>query len=360
MDARWLPWCWAAAALGCAGLFSLVHPWRREFRIGFGIGDGWFPAVWLIPSVLLGADFGVRVLRGGAWPDGDELTVPVARGTAESLMAALHGFGFGEGAALLAGLALAFDLGGMRKGLRKGLESVSHRPPSPVIFLLFIGIGAAAAAMALEWWQAAVVWKVLVSLLVAPLAGWTSSLLLAGLLLLAETRVRAPRRLEQVRWMETAAAHSARLWPWTVAHALIFLGVRWIPEELPVWTGWLPVGIGAVLMFAPLIFLHVKKVSGSGTGVDQSLRLWGLKGWQPVAWTGVAGVWFFLWRVAGLGLSSEFVSDKVWLRITLASLHGLAHTWLTVGLLGAWTALRLRDLPPPPPRSRRRPPHSDS
>lgn len=362
IDARWLPWCWTAAALACAGLLALVQPWRREFRIGFGIADGWLAGAWLIPGVLLGADFAVRVLRQGNWPEGEELAVSVGRGTAESLMGAIHGFGFGEGAALLAGLALAVNLGGLRRGLRKGLESVSHRPPARMIAVLLIGIAGAAAAPVLDWWKVAMVWKVLVSLLVAPLAGWTSSLLLAGLLLLAETGMRAPRKLEQVRWMETAAAHSARLWPWTVAQALIFLGRRWIPDDLPIWAGWLPVGTGAVLVFAPVVFLHVKKVSGSGAGVEQSLRLWGAKGWQPVAWAGVAGVWFFLWRVAGLGLASEFVNDRVWLRITLASLHGLAHTWLTVGMLGAWTALRLRDLPPPAPRPRslRRPHHSDS
>lgn len=347
MDPRWWPWCWAAAAAVCAGLFTMLQPWRREFRAGLEIAVGQKMGCWLIPAALLAADALAEAWRKGILPD-QEFT-PVGQGTAESLLRAVHGFGLGDGAALVAGVALALDAGGLRRGLRKGVESVmAGRGGAGVMVILLMSLSAVVVDFSLCRLNLALGWRVIFSLLEAPLAGWVSSLVLAGLLLVAETRFRAPEKIPHVHWLETAAAHSARLWPWALAHSLLWLGGRWLPESWQAAAVLLLLLPGLVLIFAPLVFLHVKRYSDASEGWAVALAMWGRKGWQVLAWGAVAGLWCFLWSFAGGWLAREPGIASWGIRITLASLHGLAHTWLTVALLGAWTALRLRDLPPPP------------
>ncbi|RYD29145.1 MAG: hypothetical protein EOP86_22105, partial [Verrucomicrobiaceae bacterium] len=217
MDPRWLPWCWAAAAAGCIALYLLTQPWRREFFAGFSVARR-YPGTWLIPAGLLTADALAAAWRKGQLPDWNPVSAEL--GVAESLLGAVHGFALGDGAALVAGVALALNAGGLRTGLRKGLESVFGRAMPGVPVLLFAGLAAVISDFSLSRMGLSVWWHAGLSVLAAPLAGWTSALVLAGLLLGAETVFRAPEKMPRVHWMETAAGHSVRLWPWAMAHAL--------------------------------------------------------------------------------------------------------------------------------------------
>ncbi|MES2709099.1 MAG: hypothetical protein V4726_21060 [Verrucomicrobiota bacterium] len=353
MDPRWLPWCWAVGGLVFAALFLLVQPWRAEFRAGFDLVLGNF-RTWLIPAGLLAADALASWWRNWTLPDWTP--VPVGRGTAESLLRAVHGFGLGGGAALVAGVALAVNAGGLRTGLRKGVETVTGRRGTWILIVLFISLGTVIADFSLCRMNLATGWRAGFSVLAAPLAGWTSALVLAGLLVAAEAKFRplhSKKTPEAPPWLETAAAHSVRLWPWAPAHALVWLAGRWLPDAWRVTGFWLLPLPGLALIFAPLVFLHVKARAEMREGWAAALKTWARKSWQALAWGAVAGLWFFLWGFAGGWLSTGPGSGSWGIRITLASLHGLAHTWLTVAMLGAWMALRLKDLPPPPSPPRR-------
>lgn len=367
MDPRWWPWCWALAAVFCAVAFTLAQPWTREFRAGLSLTRQW-PAAWLIPGALLLADTLAAAWRQKAWPDWT--FVPVGQSTGAALAETIHGFSYGDGAALIAGTALALNVGGMRKGLRAGLDDLSPKSGSGVPMVLFMALAAGLLNLILCRALPGLGWRVAFSVLEAPLAGWTCTMVLAALLLLAETTFRnaapaaekTPRRGRKSpkppsgAWLETAAAHSIRLWPWALAQAVLWPLCRWIPQSWVPWAGWVPLVPGLVMIFAPLVFLHVKRRSDAPEAWRSACRFWLSRGWQGAVWLAVAGLWFFLFHYASAWLLTSLAGQSRWLRITLASFQGLAHTWLTVAMLGAWVALRLRDLPPPSRTSARRAP----
>lgn len=366
MDPRWWPWWWALAAIICAAAFTFAHPWLREFRAGISLTRRW-PAAWLIPSGLLLADTLAEALRAKSWPDW--LFFPVGQGTAVSLAETLHGLAFGDGAALIAGILLALNVGGLWTGLRAGLNDLRPQSGPGVPLVLFASLAAVVLDLLLCRALPGSGWRVAFSILEAPLAGWTASLVLAGLLLLVESGLRdaegpekpkASRRTKKIvpptPWLETAAAHSVRFWPWAIAHAVLWPLSRWIPDSWRSWAFWLPSLPALMLIFAPLVFLRLKRRSDASAAWPAACSLWLGRGWQAVVWLAMAGLWFFLFQYATGWLRSALEGKSWWLRITLASVQGLAHTWLTVSLLGAWVALRLRDMPPPPRTPARRSP----
>ena len=343
MDPQWLPWCWAAGAAGCAGVFFAVQPWRAEFRGGFDLVRK-YPAAWAVPAGLLVLE-AVASGWGGRMPhfSGE----PGARWTAGAMLQAGQGLAFGPAVALLSGLLLAANVAGLRRGFLKGVESVMGGGGQGLLALLFAGVAALVADTMLAEHGVPMVWHAVVTVVAVPLMGWAPAAVLAGLLLLAETEVRAPKKVGEVRWLESAAAHSARLWPWALAHGLAWWLGRWLPVEAAVVGQWVLAAAGLVLVFAPLVFLHVKQAPGWRSGAGQALGLWRTRGGQPLAWLAVAGLGFFLWFLAGQGLAGLSAGGPDWLRIGLASGHALVQIGLTVVALSAWVNLRLAGEPPP-------------
>lgn len=343
MDPRWLPWCWAAGAAGCMVVFFWIQPWRAEFRRGWDLVRK-YPAAWAVPAGLLLVD-----ALGAAWA-GRMPRFPQEsawRWTASALLQGGHGVAFGPAAALLAGVLLAGNAAGLRRGFLKGAESVAGPAGRGLPWLVFLGMLALPADGLLAHRGVPVVWHMAVSALAVPLVGWVAAAVLAGWLLLAETEGRAPDKAGGVRWLESAAAHAARLWPWAVAHGVLWWLGKWLPELALAWVQ-VAVGLaGLVLAFAPLLFLHVKQTHDVRKGLADSLALWLKKGWQAAVWLGVAGMGFYLWFLAGKGLDAASLDAPGWLRTGLAALHRLVHLGLTVMGLGAWVALRLTDAPAP-------------
>lgn len=352
MDPRWLPWCWGAGAIGCAAVFFGVQPWQAEWRRGVDLV--WkYPASWLLPAGLLALDAlpGLRPPPGGL--SGQE--GKAGGWVAEALLEALHGWTFGAGPALLLALLLAFNLAGMRRGMLKGVESVTGGSGRGFLVLFTAGALALLADLALRGRGVPVVWHGVVTTLAVPLVGGVAAIILAGLLLLAETMVRAPGKMEGVRWLESAAAHGARLWPWGLAHGLGWWFSRWLPLEAMTYLKWGVVVGGLGFCFAPLVFLHVRRTAEAREGWQRAVDFWAVKGWQPLAWVMVAGILFFPWYLAGQGLGRMAAEAPRPLQIGLAAVFALGQIGLTVMALGAWVALRLAGVPPParPRRSRK-------
>ena len=301
-------------------------------------------------------DFLFEGLAGRGWKlEMQHGSLPPWPAVAQSLAETLHGLAFGVGAALAGALLLAVDAGGMRRGFFKGVESVTGQRGFAVFSVLLVGATALAADVALRGHGVPAVWHWAVRALAVPLVGWTSATVLAGWLLLAETSVRAPAKVAEVRWLESAAAHSVRLWPWALGHGLIW----WLGFGLPGWAteyaGEVLATAALVLAFAPLVFLHVKRLAESKAGAGGALRFWRSHGWQPIAWLAVAALVFYGWHLAGQGMARATAKQAAALRIGLATLHGIVHVGIAMMSLGAWVALRLAgDSPLPRPRRARR------
>lgn len=344
MDPRWLPWCWAAGAVGCAAVFLTVQPWRAEWLGGFRLVRK-YPASWALPGLLLGLDAAMAWLVGQTPVAAEELPswAVVGQGIAETL----QGLQFGPGAALAGIVLLASNAWGMRRGFLKGVSSVTGRPGFGALSVLLLGAVALGADVALTGYGVPAVWHAVVTALAIPLVGWVAAIVLAGLLLLAETESRAPGKVAEVRWLESAAAHSVRLWPWALGHGLAW----WLGRGLPEWAAGYVRGLlalGAVaLAFAPLVFLHVKQVAGAREGGRHAMELWRRQGWQPLAWLAVAGLIFYLAWLAGQEIHHALPDPAPALRIGLACLMGLVHVGIPVLGLGAWVEFRLAGGPPP-------------
>ena len=351
MDPRWLPWCWVAGAIGCAAVFFGVQPWRAEWRQGRDLV--WkYPASWLVPAGLLALDALPGLRRWAGWDSNQE---SAAGWVAATLMDALHGWTFGVGSALLLAVLLAGNVAGMRRGMLKGVESVTGRSGRGMLAVLLTGALAVLADFALQGRGVPVVWHGVVTVLAIPLVGGVAAVVLAGLLLLAETVVRAPGKVAEVRWLESAAAHAARLWPWALTHGLGWWLGRWLPPEATDYLKWAVAVAGLGFAFAPLVFLHVRTAAEGREGLTRAVDFWVIKGWQPLAWMMVAGMIFFLWHLAGQGVQTIATEAPLPLQIGLAGALGLGQIGLTVMALGAWVALRLAGAPPSsrPRRSRK-------
>ena len=348
MDPRWLPWCWAAGAVGCALVFLVVQPWRQEWAAGARLVRK-YPAAWLLPAGLWLIDWIFTGFTERCWmlemPQG---SLPPLPAVALALAETLHGPAFGAGTAWTGALLLAVNAGGMRRGFFKGVESVTGKRGFAVFAVLLVGAAALAADVALGGHGVPAVWHWAVRTLAVPLVGWASATVLAGWLLLAETSVRAPEKVAEVRWLESAAAHSVRLWPWALGHGLIW----WLSFGLPGWAteyaGEVLAAAALVLAFAPLVFLHVKRLAEVKAGAGAALRFWRSHGWQPLAWLAVAALPFYAWHLAGQGMAHATADQAAALRIGLATLHGIVHIGLTVMSLGAWVGFRLADAPSSP------------
>jgi hypothetical protein len=348
MDPGWWPWCWAAGAAACAVLCWLVQPWRAEFQKGWTLIRH-YPAAWLIPAMLTGLD------ALAVWVMGDGLPVPPWEGSplpamARALQEGAHGWTFGPGAAMVVVFLVIFNAAGMRRGLLKGAESVTGRAGRWPLVLLLTGAVALPADLLLRDRGLPVGWHVVVSGLAVPLLGWVSAAVWGGLVLLAETLTRAPEKIRSVRWLESAAAHASRLWPWGLAHGIGAWLIRWLPE--PAVSGaTLALALPAMAwLFAPLHFLHVKLASEVWAGVRQSLAFWLRHGWQAVVWLGLAGMLVFSWDLMGRVLAGAVPGP--W-EMGLAAVWTLGQIALTVMTLGAWVALRLSGHSPPARSSRR-------
>ncbi len=351
MDPRCLPWCWSAGAAACAGLFFAVQPWRGEFRSGFALVKK-YPAAWALPAALQATDTLASYRLRGSLPP---LTAdaPLAE-TASALLHAWHGFSFGPAVALLAAALLAANAAGLRQGFFTGAESVTHQAGSRWLILLLLGGAALLADASLAKLGLPPVWHAAATLLAIPLVGWPSAALLAGLLLLAETEHRAPKKVAGVRWLESAAAHSLRLWPWALAHGSVWWLGRWLPPEAR--TAGLPVlaALGLALAFAPLVFLHLRQSSLWPQGAHQAATLWRTHGWQTLAWLSTAGLGAHLWGLAGQQLARALPTAPPWLQLLLTAAHALVQIGLTVLALSAWVHLRGPSAPPSaPPKGRR-------
>jgi len=351
MDPRWLPVCWGAGAAACALLFFGVQPWREPFAKGFCLL--WkFPMAWALPLGLTVLDRlpWLGQTAGGPAPWG-------FRSVSLALLQVWHGTGFsGTGAALVAAVLVAANVQGMRRGCIKGVESVLGISGRAGLAVLILGAWALVAEAALARQDVPMAWHLAVSALAMPLVGWTSAAVLAGLLLLAETEARAPEKIDGVRWLESSAAHAARLWPWALGHGIWWWLLRWLPEG---WWGilsWMIVLPGGLLAFAPLVFLHVKHRREGRAGLGQAMGLWRSHGWQVAAWAAVTGLIFSLWIFVENQSMALTSSAAPALRFLLASVYAMVHLCLTVGTLGAWIQLRTACAPLPPRSGRATPP----
>jgi hypothetical protein len=343
MDPRWWPWCWAAGAAGCAVVCWLVQPWRQEFHKGWELVRK-YPAAWVVPALLAGLDVLAAWGTGEPWAPGPAPARPVILAMAESVREGWHGWTFGPGAGFVVALLLAWNAAGLRRGFLKGVESVTGWPGGWALTFLFIGAAGLLADVLLRGRGLPVAWHVIVSGLSVPLMGWVSAAVWAGLLLLAETLIRAPEKMGGVRWLESAAAHAARLWPWGLAHGLGAWLVRWLPDAVVAGAG-LGIALLALgLCFAPLMFLHVKQASQAPDGFRQSLQAWSRQGWQVVVWLGLAGMLFFAWNLTGQAMTA--LVSPPW-QVGVEAVRSLGQIALTVLALGAWVALRLAGSPPP-------------
>lgn len=343
MDPRWLPWCWAVGAAGCAVLFWTVQPWRREWTGGARLVRK-FPAAWLLPAVLLGLDaMPWNIMLGGpaglgAWnPGGTSGWTAVGCAVVQSL----QGFHFGPCAALVGALLVTVNAWGMRRGFLRGVSSVTGWRGYTVLAGLLTGAAALLAGMLPVGQGLPQVWHMAAAALAIPLVGWVSAVVLAGLLLLAETEHRSPEKVSEVRWLESAAAHSVRLWPWALGHGFVW----WLGRELPdraLFYAWPLLTVAALaLAFAPLLFLHVKELPAARVGGRDALMLWKMAGWQLPAWLATASLLFYVSHLAGQGLARAVEDQPAVLRIGLASLHGIVHIGVSVMSLGAWVEFRL-------------------
>jgi len=346
MDPHWLPWCWGAGAAGCAAIFFAVQPWREEFRQGFALVRK-YPAAWAVPVGLAVVD-GLAVGWAGRVPQLPESGA--GRWSAMALAQAWQGMSYGPAVALLGVVLVLFNVAGLRQGFLKGVDSVMGRGGRAALALLAAGALALVADAALAGREVAPGWHMAVSILAIPAVGWPAAAVLAGLLLLAETESRAPEKVAEVRWMESAAAHTARLWPWALGHGLGWWLGRWLPGPAEEVAGWVAAAVGGWMAFAPAVFLHVKHGSEWRGGLARALGLWRSCGWQPLAWGAVAGMVFFLWFQAGKGLAGLVADAPDGLRIVLACGHGIVHIGLTVGMLGTWMSFRTAGQPLPRPQ----------
>ena len=350
MDPRWLPWCWGAGAAACAALFFAVQPWRAEFRRGAHLIRK-YPAAAALPAALLGAE--ALAAHGRAHTLPHLPTEPALAGTAAALLQAWHGFTFGPAVALLSAGLLAANAAGLRQGFLKGTSSVTSQSGARWLALLLIGAAALIADASLARFQLPAVWHAGATLLAIPLVGWPSAAVLAGLLLLAETEDRAPKKVAGVRWLESSAAHSLRLWPWALGHGSAWWLGRWLPPEaLPAGRALLA-ALGLALAFAPLLFLHLRSSDLWGQGAQQAGALWRSRGWQALAWLAAAGLGAHLWGLAGRALAKASSSAPPGLQVLLAVAHALVQIGLTVLALSAWGNFRAEP-PPPPARPLRR------
>jgi hypothetical protein len=346
MDPRWLPWCWGAGAIGCGVVFFLIQPWRVQWRNGWNLMRR-YPKAWLLAAGLAMADI------PGSWAHGS----PVGGDTgieeeivAVSVRQALQGWTLGAGAGLVVAGMLLFNVGGIRRGMIKGVESVTGKRGRVWLGVLFAGALALAADLLLQGKDMPALWTMVVTLVAVPLTGWVSAAVLAGWLLLAETDGRMPAKIPGVRWLETSAAHAARLWPWILLHGLGWWLVRWLPHEAVYYSAW-ALTVGAVgFGFAPLIFLHVKQLPGTMQGIRGALQLWKGSAWQPLVWLMGAGVLFYAWSAVRLVLASAAAGAPDGVKVVLAALGGLGQICLTFLSLGAWVAFRLADVSPSPQR----------
>lgn len=343
MDPRWLPWCWAVGAVGCAMAFAAVQPWRPEWASGWRLVRK-YPASWLIPAGLVACDTALEKLQGTLTGAAAQESVP---SVAQALAEAWQGIHFGTGAAWVGALLLASNACGIRRGLLKGIVSVTGTAGQAWLAVLLTGAVALGTDAILTGYGMPAVWQAALLALAIPLVGWVSAAVLAGLLLLAETAVRAPEKVQGVRWLETAAAHSVRLWPWALGHGLLW----WLGRGVPDWAGGYVRILLAVtalgLAFAPLVFLHVKDTAGARDGAGTAAGLWRTHGWQPWAWLAAAILIFYSWDLAGQALATAPATLPGWLRIALAPGHRLVQIGLTVMSLAAWVGFRLAGLPPP-------------
>ncbi len=351
MDPRWLPVCWGAGAAACLLLFFGVQPWRTEFTRGFRLL--WkYPMAWVLPAAL-------SVLDRLPWlgQTVDQAAPLSFLSTGQALLQVWHGTGFpGTGAAaLVTAVLLAGNVQGMRRGCLKGVESVLGVPGRASLVVLGLGALALVAEPALARQDVPLHWHLAVTALAMPLVGWTSATVLAGLLLLAETEARAPEKTAGVRWLESSAAHAARLWPWALWHGLLWWLLRWLPEGWRGTLSWMMVPPGVLLAFAPLVFLHVKHLSGGRAGLSHAVALWRSHGWQVPAWAAVSGLIFSLWILAENQAAALTAKAAPALRFLLATVHTMVHICLTMGTLAAWIHLRTPEEPLPsrPPRSRK-------
>lgn len=344
MDPRWWPWCWAAGAAGSAAVCWWVQPWRAEFRMGWELVRK-YPAAWLIPAVLAGLDYLAAWGTGGLRTMESGQTHPaVFLAMARAVREGWHGWTFGPGAGLGLALLLVVNAAGLRRGFLKGVESVTGWSGGWMLTLLLVGAAGLVADVLLRGRGLPAAWHVVVSGLAVPLMGWVSAAVWAGLLLLAETLIRAPEKMAGVRWLESAAAHAARLWPWALVHGLGAWLVRWLPPGV---VSGVEIGLLVpvlLLPFAPLLFLHVRGASDAAEGFGMSLQLWSRKAWQVVVWLAVAGMLFFAWNLSGRVLAAA-VPGAWWPAVEAG--QRLGQIALTVLALGAWVALRLTGNPPP-------------
>ena len=344
MDPRWLPWCWGAGAIACGVLFFAVQPWRAEWRMGWNLMRQ-YPAAWLAAWGLAAVD----ALE--AWAHGQS-TGGIAGTTNGMVVSAvrqsLQGWTFGAGAGLLGIGLLLFNAGGMRRGMIKGVESVTGKRGRVWLGVLWVGALALAADVLLQGREIPAVWSMVVTFLAVPLTGWVSAAVLGGWLLLAETAGRKPGKVAGVRWMESAAAHAARLWPWIILHGLGWWLCRWLPGPGVHYLGWALV-VGAVgLGFAPLVFLHVKQLPEAGLGLGRALQLWRVAGWQLLTWLMGAAILFYGWGSLVVLLSALAVGAPDGVKLLLAGAAGMGQICLTFLSLGAWVAFRTAEAPGPP------------
>lgn len=369
MDPRWLPWCWAAGAVGCAVLFFAALPCRGEYRRGLTLLMK-YPAAWLLPAALLVLDALMDWMGKGQGGVGVNAVAArdLSGDLADALRQGLHGWTLGAGAGVVGAVLVIFNVAGIRQGFVKGVGSAlagtvekgrgGAKTSPPVadaasgagrlaVGVMVLGLVALVADAALRGRGVPPVWHGAVRVLAIPLTGWVSAAVLAGLLLLMETVCRAPEKVSEVRWLESAAAHGVRLWPWAAVHGIGAWARVWVPAELGLYVSILTAATGLGMVFAPLVFLHVKRREQAGAGARAAVDFWREKAWQPLAWAAALGILTALWWQAGQGLAAAGRDAPGWVGIGLAGLVALGQIVLTVLSLGAWVALRVADSPPP-------------
>lgn len=355
MDPALAPWIWGAAAALCGLTFWLVNPVRGVIRSGGNAMRG-HPSPWLVPGLLLAADD--ALLRAapahaaGVQPWWDQ----ALRSTADSLAGIWSGPFLSQTAALVGGVAWLFNAGGIRRGVTSGLESVFGAGSARWAGWLAAGIPALAAEIALRNYELPAGWRIAVILLTAPLHGWAAVLFAGGIWLFAETQFRAPSKTAKIRWPETAAAHSIRLWPWVVAGAVAWVAWRLLPPVAhPVLrSGWW--GLAVLSCAAPLVFLHVPRAGDFSAGIRESAKR--LRTLLP-AWAGftaAAGMVLLAWHAAEVALRQRGPDPASPAGLALACLLRLIHTWLLVRAMCGWVAAGSGKHRPARPAGRRSPP----
>ena len=355
MDTQVPAWAWACGAALCAAGFWWALPWRTEFDRGRRAFSG-HPGAWLLPAGLAAADLLLRAWRGpSAVLTGPPGAARSLAGAAESLTGVITGAWLGQGAALAAGVLVFLNAGGCRRGLRKGLESVFAGSAEGALGILLAGWLVLLADVLLAARGLPAAWHLIASLLGAPAVGAVCAAVTGGWLLMAETARLAPEQRGEIRWLESAAAHAARLWPCAIAGALGWILWRWLPPNAAFLlrpAAWV---LAAAGLFVPPVFLKLRTAAAWREGVRESMEGWRRGAAAAAVWLVSAGFCFFLFSLAATVPAHAGRTWPAAVLIPVAMLLRAAHTWLAMTLLGGW--IMLRPVPPPAasPRPRRKP-----